>query len=95
MTYQKTLLTVAIETKSGGSITVADTAESAVGTAAWNAITHGNDVLYKDGDDFQFIAHDCICSAKATPTQTEVTVEDDNCNYTPCGETAEEPTVEP
>lgn len=94
MTYTKTLWTVEIETKSGGTFTVADTADSADGTVAWSAVKAGRDILYKDGDAFKYIAHDCICNATATSTTTEVTVEDDNCNFAPCGETTVDP-VEP
>lgn len=87
MTYPKTLYTVVIETQSGGSITVADTAITSIGRTAWDAIAGGRDVLYKDGDEWKYIAHDCVCTATCTTTQTEVTVEDANCNYTPCGDT--------
>ena len=76
MTYTKVLMTVEIETKSGGTFTVADTADDAVASAVWGAIRSGSDLLYKDGDAMQFIAHDCICSAKATTSTTEVTKED-------------------
>lgn len=94
MTIKKTLLTVAIETKAGGSITVADTEETMNGTAVWNAITGGHDVKYFDGEKWQFISADCVCTASATPSEVEVEVEDDNCNYHPCGEQTE-PDPEP
>lgn len=86
MTITKKLLSVQIETQSGGSFTVADTADNMAGTAVWGMITAGRDILYKDGEDFQFIAADCVCSAKATPSEATVEVEDANCNFKPCGE---------
>lgn len=76
MTYDKTLKTVEIETKSGGTFTVADTVDNAVGSAVWDSIVGGGKILYKDGDKWQFIANDCICSASYTTSTTEVTKED-------------------
>lgn len=68
----KPLYKVVITTKSGGEFTVQDTATSNDGSAVWGLIRSGHDLLYKDGEDWQYIAHDCICSAKATVTPTEV-----------------------
>lgn len=86
MTYPKTLLTVEITTKDGGTITVADTEQNMIGTAVWNALLDGDRILYKDGTKWQYIEHDCVCTAEATENTIEVTVEDANCNYQPCEE---------
>ena len=91
-TYEKILKTVVITTKSGGEFTIADTATTSDGSAVWEMVRGGANILYKDGDDWQFIRNDCICSAKATVTTAEVEKpEDEFCQpiEDPC---AEEPT---
>lgn len=79
MKYEKTLISVKITTKSGDEITVADTVDNAVGSAVWNAIIHGDRILYTEGDVQHYIAHDCVCSAEATRTTEEVEKPDGDC----------------
>ena len=79
MTYDKHLLTVEITTKSGNTVTVADTSDDQKGTAAWGLIRQGADLLWKEGEDWMYMAHDCICSAKAIVTTEQVEKPEDDC----------------
>lgn len=92
-TYEKVLMTVEITTKSGGSFTIADTETDAKGSSVWGMVRSGQDVLYASSEtEQQYIAHDCICSAKATRKVAEVEKpEDEFCKpiEDPCKE--EEP----
>lgn len=84
-TYEKILKSVVVTTKSGGSFTITDTTTTNDGSAMWEAIRDGLNLMWKSGtNEWTFVANDCICNAVCTVTTADVQKpEDEFCQEIP------------